>query len=612
MNNNLFYDPKAENYLIEYRGDFKKEIEDISYIAGAVLNETMGIIALKPEDIPRLLKDVPSIVYINVRNINILLDTTPVYVDNINNVKINPYLGLTGKGVVVGIIDTGIDYLNEEFMREDGTSRIISIWDQSIRNEKNENLYIGQVYNNEQINKAINEFKSGKDPYAIVPSKDEIGHGTNVAGVIGARGYNENVKGVAEQCEFLIVKLFESSNFKANLKENNINDVPVYNTSEIVAAVEYLKEYFYKLNNKPMVIFIGVGTTEGSHDGTNLISRYINSIGLIRGICLVTGVGNEGDAQGHVFGYINNTGESSTQEISIPREMKNFKINIWVKRPNIFSINILSPTGEASNLIKAKLNKIQKNKFIFTDTEFTVSFRTPDNFTGHQVIEVNFSNIKPGLWKLQLIGEYVIEGRYDIWLPPKRVLPENLVFLSPNPYTTLTIPGTAKNVITAAYYGENKIILADSGKGFTLDYGYNSGIKPDISTIGINIITTKALGGETLFSGSSAASAITAGGCALLLEWGIIKGNDKKMYSRKIRSYLIYGANRSTVNKYPNEESGYGEFNLLGTFNVIAKIYERFISSDNFNDDYEEYYINNLFLRVSKNSIGDFEWRKMI
>ena len=417
---------------------------------------------------------------------------------------------------------------------------------------------------------------------------------------------------MAEQCEFLIVKLFESSNFKANLKENNINDVPVYNTSEIVAAVEYLKEYFYKLNNKPMVIFIGVGTTEGSHDGTNLISRYINSIGLIRGICLVTGVGNEGDAQGHVFGYINNTGESSTQEISIPREMKNFKINIWVKRPNIFSINILSPTGEASNLIKAKLNKIQKNKFIFTDTEFTVSFRTPDNFTGHQVIEVNFSNIKPGLWKLQLIGEYVIEGRYDIWLPPKRVLPENLVFLSPNPYTTLTIPGTAKNVITAAYYGENKIILADSGKGFTLDYGYNSGIKPDISTIGINIITTKALGGETLFSGSSAASAITAGGCALLLEWGIIKGNDKKMYSRKIRSYLIYGANRSTVNKYPNEESGYGEFNLLGTFNVIAKIYERFISSDNFNDDYEEYYINNLFLRVSKNSIGDFEWRKMI
>ena len=612
MNNNLFYDPKAENYLIEYRGDFKKEIEDISYIAGAVLNETMGIIALKPEDIPRLLKDVPSIVYIDVRNINVLLDTTPVYVDNINNVKINPYLGLTGKGVVVGIIDTGIDYLNEEFMREDGTSRIISIWDQSIRNEKNENLYIGQVYNNEQINKAINEFKSGKDPYAIVPSKDEIGHGTNVAGVIGARGYNENVKGVAEQCEFLIVKLFESSNFKANLKENNINDVPVYNTSEIVAAVEYLKEYFYKLNNKPMVIFIGVGTTEGSHDGTNLISRYINSIGLIRGICLVTGVGNEGDAQGHVFGYINNTGESSTQEISIPREMKNFKINIWVKRPNIFSINILSPTGEASNLIKAKLNKIQKNKFIFTDTEFTVSFRTPDNFTGHQVIEVNFSNIKPGLWKLQLIGEYVIEGRYDIWLPPKRVLPENLVFLSPNPYTTLTIPGTAKNVITAAYYGENKIILADSGKGFTLDYEYNSGIKPDISTIGINIITTKALGGETLFSGSSAASAITAGGCALLLEWGIIKGNDKKMYSRKIRSYLIYGANRSTVYKYPNEESGYGEFNLLGTFNVIAKIYERFISSDNFNDDYEEYYINNLFLRVSKNSIGDFEWRKMI
>ncbi|MDZ5010180.1 S8 family serine peptidase, partial [Clostridium perfringens] len=203
----LFYDPNAGNYLIQYRGNFKEEIDKVSYACGAIITNTIGVIAVNENDLSRLRKDVPSIVYVDFRSGAVLQDISPSYADNINNIKINPYLDLTGKGVIVGIIDTGIDYLNPEFIREDGTSRILSIWDQSINeyehpefSKPNNDLYIGQRYSNEEINSAILASKNNQDPYAIVPSKDEVGHGTKVAGIIGARGYTSEIQGVAHDC----------------------------------------------------------------------------------------------------------------------------------------------------------------------------------------------------------------------------------------------------------------------------------------------------------------------------------------------------------------------------------------------------------------------------
>eukprot|EP00831_Metopus_contortus_P028399 TRINITY_DN2360_c0_g1_i16.p1 TRINITY_DN2360_c0_g1~~TRINITY_DN2360_c0_g1_i16.p1 ORF type:complete len:557 (+),score=81.86 TRINITY_DN2360_c0_g1_i16:41-1711(+) len=501
--------------------------------------------------------------------------------------------------------------------------------DQTISESPNLNktTYVGEVYSNEQINSAINAYRNNQDPYAIVPSKDEIGHGTKVAGIIGARGYSNEFQGVANGCEFVIVKLMESSNHKAKLEANGIKNVPVYNTSEMIAGLEYLKRSFFRLGNRPMVIYIGMGTTEGSHDASNLISRYITVLASIRGICMVTGVGNEGAAAGHATGYISSVGDSSIQELVIPREMKYFSFNIWVQKPNKASINIISPNGEASKLIKSKANKIETYKFVFTQTKLTISYRTPEYFTGHEVIGVDFEDIKPGIWRIQLVGEYIIGGRYDIWLPAHSLLPENLAFLEPNPYNTLLVPSTANNVVTVAYYGLNNTILAASGKGFNVYSALNIGINPDIATIGVNIITTQALGGVTTMSGSSAASAIIAGACALLLEWGIIRRNDTTMYSRKIISYLLYGANRSEIYRYPNKETGYGDFNLLGTFNIIGRIYNNTrnnkfstqynkkkstIIRNKFDDEYIEYYDNELFIRISKSNLEDFLWKQIL
>lgn len=598
----FYYIPDTANYLVEYRGGFKEQIDRVDYACGDIITRTIGVISLYPKDLDRLLIDVPGIVYVDFRTMFVLQQISPSNVDNINSIKINPYLNLTGRGVVIGIVDTGIDYLNQEFMREDDTSRIISIWDQTIPDKNNGTEYIGTTYSNEQINEAIRAYRNNSDPYAIVPSRDEIGHGTKVASIMGARGYNSEIRGIANDCEFIIVKLFESTNFRKQLEENRVPYTPVYNTSEVLAGLEYLRKVFVQIK-KPIVMYLGVGTTEGPHDGSSLISRYFTLLGTNRGICLVTGVGNEGAAQGHASGYILAKDDVKTIPLNIPREIKFFRFYIWVTKPNRASVNVIAPDGEASKIIEAKKDKTETYKFVFTATEMNVKYYDIESFTGHQAIQITFNSIKPGVWNFQLIGEYIINGRYDVWLPPHNTLPENTVFLEPDPFITLMIPSTAINVITVAYYGKNNALIAASGKGFNLD----NQINPDIATIGVDILTTDITREVTTFSGSSAAAAIVAGACALLLEWGVVKGNDTSMYSKKMRSYLMYGAYRNPLYRFPNRETGYGDLDLLGTFNVISRSYRSLdsIPLQNSEDNmFIEYYVKGLFIRMPKNIWG--------
>jgi subtilisin family serine protease len=588
----LYYEDSPD-YLVQYRGNFKAEIDQVSYACGDIINNTIGVVSTSEQNLDRLLKDVPSIVFIDQRWMFVLQDISPSNVDNINAIKVNPYLNLTGRGVLVGMVDTGIDYLNEEFIREDDTSRVSNIWDQTIQGGTDQSLYIGETYSNEQINNAIKTYRNKGDPYQIVPSKDEIGHGTRIAGIIGARGYSKEFQGVAPDCDFVIVKLLESFNFKNRLIGNGVQYIPIYNNAEVLAAIEYLKNFALKVK-KPMVIYIGVGATEGSHDGNNLMSKYLTNIGSTRGVVSVSGVGNEGASEGHASGYIKNLGDISTVDLRIPKQIKYFSFNIWVRKPNRANLKVVSPTGEASDVIKSEANKTLKIKFVFLGTEMIVKYYDPEYFTGHQLINITFMNIKPGIWTIQLIGKYITNGRYDIWLPPEKTLPEGTKFLESDPFITLTIPSTARKVITVAYFGNDKALVASSGKG----YNSNNLINPDIATIGVDVITTKVSGGITTDSGSSVATGVVVGACALLLQWGIVERNDITMYSIKIRSYLIYGADRSNVNyKYPTREIGYGNFDLLGTFNVISRSYRQNRIID---DNFIEYHINKLFIRIPK------------
>lgn len=608
----LYYSPDAGNYLIQYIGNYLDEISKIDYACGSIFTESLGLLVIREEDIARVRIDVPSIIYIDIRYPWVLQDTSPNYIDNINNIKLNPYLDLTGRGVIVGLIDTGIDYLNKEFIREDGTSKILSLWDQNYVDASPQRPvsisqddfipYQGKIFTNQQINEAILASKNNQDPYQIVPSKDTRGHGTKAASIIGAKGYDPDVKGIADDCDFIVVKLFESTNFKRAMIQNGIQNPPAtYNSSEVVAALQYLRHQ-QALLDRPLVIYLGVGTNFGSHDGSSIMEAYVTSLTYTNGLCIVSGVGNQGAASGHASGFISGVDQKSTQQLRIPKELKSLSFGIWIQRPNRASLNIISPTGESTNIIKSKINSTERYNFVFTNTQVLVRFFTPEYYSGHDLIYIDFLNIKPGIWTFELIGEYITDGKYNIWIPPYETLPENLVFLTPDNLTTLQKPSTAINTITVAYLGADGSINSASGKGFSS----NNIINPDLSTIGEGIITTSVGGSKTTFSGSSAATAVIVAASALLLQWGIVNKNDVSLYTQKIKTYLVYGCTRRDIYNYPSRDIGYGEFNLLGTFDIIGKIYPR--SSPRLTRDYENFIetdFNNLFFRIPKSILED-------
>ncbi|EJT6149593.1 TPA: S8 family peptidase [Clostridium perfringens] len=524
----------------------------------------------------------------------VLQEVSPQETDNISTIVNNPYLDLDGNGVIVGIVDTGIDYLNKEFMREDDTSRILTIWDQKSTKKPNDSVYVGSIFNNEDINNAIKSKADGGDPYDIVDSRDEIWHGTKLASIIGARGYNRKIKGIAPNCDFAIVKLLNSFSYEKAFRENGIENVPVYDEVEIVAGVEYLKNYALSLK-RPLVICLAIGCTEASHDGRGLFPRYLTTVASIRGIAIVAGVGNEGSAQGHASGVIELENSVEKIELSIPREIKNFNLAFWIQRPNIMSLNIKSPSGEESSFIDAKIFLERSFKFILTDTSVNINYYVPDTFTGNELIYVEFKDIKPGIWTFELRGDYITNGRYDVWLAPSSLLPENTKFLSPNPLNTLMDPSTAKYIITVAYYNsQTQSLLAESGKGFNV----NGWINPDITTAGKDILTIFPGDRVGRMSGSSPATAITVGVCALLFQWGIINRNDRTMNSSKLRSYLIYGATRIPGQTYPNEYTGYGYLDLYEIFRNIIGVPLPPYRSTKINEDYTEYYCGRMLVSV--------------
>lgn len=587
-----YLDENSPGYIVLYRGNFKEEIDKVDYACGDIINNRLAIISVQEKDIERLKLDVPSIVFIETRSIYVLQDISPINVDDIASVKINKYLDLTGSGVVVGVVDTGIDYLNREFIREDGTSRIIRLWDQTIQSDKNPNLYIGTEYKNDEINEAIKMNNGGGgDPYSIVPSKDEVGHGTSMAGIIGARGYNKNIEGIANDCDFIVVKLLPSQNYANILSQNNLPIVPVYNSSEVLSAINYISQYSKELN-RPMVLYLGVGSNNGSHDGGNMVSRFITLVSTENNIVCVAGTGNSGNVEGHSTNFISRQGEVKSSELLISKQINVFKLEVWIKSPNRMALNIISPNGEESGYIRPNLNTKDTRQFYLSNTNVDIIGYDPESFSGNQLFILNFKGIKPGIWKISLRGEYVIDGRYDIWLDDKSLLPEGTKFLNPNPYNTLTIPSTAEGVITVAYYnGVTNSIVSSSGKGFNTNFLIN----PSITTDGVNILAISAGSDvEKKVSGSSAATAIVAGACALLAQWGRVDGNDTSLYPIKLRSLLIYSATRNELYEYPNETFGYGALNLLDVFRVMSGNYRN-------NNEYVEYYIGNIFVRIPKN-----------
>lgn len=559
--NDLFINPMYKHYAAQYQGDIISQSIKNPYIYATIIDDKYAIVSIPVNNsIDTIQKDIPAIVFIKRGYIYTLETITVMTAANINLLHLDNPLSLFGNGVLVGLVDTGIDYLNPEFMFKNGETRIHRIWDQTLPTDRtNQNVPFGVEYTKEQITDAINASKSGGNPYDIVNSKDTIGHGTSMAGVIGATGVNPNLQGAAPNCEFAVVKLAPYINPPLKTREN----LPIFDLTSISSAITYLVNYALNINT-PMVVYIPLGSNLGNHNGEGILEDIIDTLSINRGIVMVTGSGNQANKGYHTSGMLSNPGDFNNVQLYISPEQKNLLLEFWISEPHKLSLSILSPSGESTGVIPSTLNSQDTNTFIFEQTTAKISYSIPEQLSGDELITVFLDNIQSGTWTFKLNADYTLNGVFNAWIPQEGITVGNTQFLSPIPYNTVTSPGTSKYIITVACYNQNNDNIVISSGTASLNNIINV---LDLAAGGVNVQTIGANSTTiSIVNGTSVSAAVVAGACALLLEWGIINGNDPNIYSQSIKYYLTGGTRKRSGDVYPNPQWGFGILDMIKVF----------------------------------------------
>jgi subtilisin family serine protease len=563
----IFRDINYYQYLIQYQGDIEAEITIDSGYYVTIINDKYAILVVPASEVEIDIRkpEFTSIVYIKPTEMYTLQSISPIEASKANFLQLNLPLNLTGKNIYVAIIDTGIDYLNEEFMKSNGETRIELIWDQTIISSKEyqSNLIpYGTVYTKNEIQEAIKSHRDGGSPYEIVPSKDEIGHGTNMAGIIGATGKNPKLKGVVPECHFIVIKLLQDYAFEARFQ----TEVPVYSISTIFTALEFLNEYALT-NNRPMVIYFPLGSNFGNHKGNGILDEFIEIISITGRIVVVCGTGNQSGNGTHTSGVIDEVGGIGNIEIQVSPKQIYLWVEIWVDLPNIMTVDIISPSGENTGTIPVIINSIIDYDFVFERTSIKVNYYLPEEHTGDELIRIRLYDLKPGIWIFKLTGKSILNGVYNVWLAQDGITVGNTRIGSCNDYGTITTPGSSTYTVTVAAYNQNNNNLLDySGRALLSDYADVI----DVAAGGVNAITVAPNNQTAIVNGTSVSAAVVAGVCAMLFEWGIIEGNDPYIHSQTIKAYIARGTTQRSGDSYPNPLWGYGILDVLKLFENIT------------------------------------------
>jgi len=472
-----------------------------------------------------------------------------------------PPLHLTGKNVTIGFIDTGIRYQDEVFRDELGNSRILAIWDQTIQTGK---LPEGFEYGSEYTREDINEALRSDNPLSVVPSTDANGHGSEMAAVAaGSPLGNGSFIGAAPNAQIVMVKLKEA---KPYIREyyKIPEGVPCYSEADILLALQYLQK-FSRVLYRPLVICLGMGTSTGDHEGLGTLATYLNRLSLKRGQVIVIPAGNEGNSAHHYHGDLSAGENGRNVQLRVGEEEKGFVMDLWGEAPYYYDVMLRTPGGEGIRRVNPRGLNPQEFSFVYDKTRIVIEYFWVEQGSGALLIRFRFTEPTPGVWSLHVssVGD-VIGGSFDIWLPITDFLSSETYFLEPSPQTTITEPAYARGAITVSnYQASNNSIVPSSGRGF----GRSGLIVPDIAAPGADVSTPFGPG-----NGTSISAAITAGGCAQLLEWAVVDGNDLFVNSTDIKTYLIRGAKREKYLEYPNREWGYGSLNIAGFFDFLSRL----------------------------------------
>ena len=513
-----------------------------------------------------------SYTYSAVPKLYSLLDVTSMDAAGITPAGELPVLNNQGAGVIVGFVDTGINYTDSLFRNVDGSTRIIGIWDQTNNSDNSNNIenetakpfsafsaLYGTQYTAEEINLALNS----DNPASIVPTRDENGHGTFLASIAaGNRDERAGFSGAAPQASIAMVKLKPAKQYLRDFYL--IQDgADAYQENDIMMGVSYL--YFLaRKYSMPLVVCIPLGTNMGSHMGMSRLGQYLNQVSLSNGSAVITAAGNETGARHHFRAVMDADTDEVTAELRVGEREAGFSMELWAENMGAYTVGFISPTGEVAREISVPLRGENTVFFLLEQTQITVYTQIADVSSGSQFIFMRFENPMSGIWRILIRNSLDIRETFHIWLPVRGFISDETYFLRPDPDTTITDPGNARYPITVTAYDHTKnSIYIHASRGYSL----SGRIKPDLAAPGVNILGASVSGRRlTRMSGTSVSAAHLAGAAAILLNWGVLNANYPYLNTPVLKSIFVRGAQRNPALTYPNREFGYGTLNLYEAF----------------------------------------------
>ncbi len=513
-----------------------------------------------------------SYTYSAVPKLYSLLDVTSMDAAGITPAGELPVLNNQGAGVIVGFVDTGINYTDSLFRNVDGSTRIIGIWDQTNNSDNSNNIenetvkpfsafsaLYGTQYTAEEINLALNS----DNPASIVPTRDENGHGTFLASIAaGNRDERAGFSGAAPQASIAMVKLKPAKQYLRDFYL--IQDgAEAYQENDIMMGVSYL--YFLaRKYSMPLVVCIPLGTNMGSHMGMSRLGQYLNQVSLSNGSAVITAAGNETGARHHFRAVMDASTDEVTAELRVGEREAGFSMELWAENMGVYTVGFISPTGEVAREISVPLRGENTVSFLLEQTQITVYTQIADVSAGSQFIFMRFENPMSGIWRILIRNSLDIRETFHIWLPVRGFISDETYFLRPDPDTIITDPGNAQYPITVTAYDHTRnSIYIHASRG----YSRAGQIKPDLAAPGVNILGASSSGRRlTRMSGTSVSAAHLAGAAAILLNWGILDGNYPYLNTPVLKSIFVRGAQRNPALTYPNREFGYGMLDLYEAF----------------------------------------------
>ncbi len=497
--------------------------------------------------------------YYNIPKLFTFIDTVSLEEAGILSAQLQPFLNLRGEGVLLGFLDSGIDYTHPAFRGPDGRTRILRIWDQSARGGPSpDGIPYGTEYTREQINEAL---FSG-NPYDIVPQRDELGHGTAVCGIACGSGDTEaDFTGAAPDSSIAFVKLRPARDYLRDFFLTP-EDADVYQETDLMLGVRYLTDLALELG-MPLVICMTLGSNQGGHTGDTPLENVLVQAQFNAGIYAVTGTGNEAGQAHHYRGSADRAGEAVDVELLVDRETQGFTMELWADPNELYSVGFTSPLGESIQPVRPRSGYSQELGFILENSRIHLSYYLVELLSGAMLAQMRFRSPTPGLWRIRVENLTFMSGVFHMWLPITGLVDPGVSFYTPSPDTTLVIPSCAESLLTSsAYNAYNNSLYLRSGRGFTR----NGLIKPDLAAPGVNLTVPRPGGGYGTLTGSCASSALTAGATALLAEASLRRPLPRVFTAREIKTLFLRGARQSSIYSYPNREWGYGTLDLYGVF----------------------------------------------